>query len=362
MHQIKRIALAVAVLGMFILPTTTNAANPIDLGAADSFAVLGGSTVTSTGRTFILGDLGVSPGTAVTGFPPGGFTGVLHAGDPVAGQAHDDLATAYNVAVLQPADQSLPAVAELGGLALAAGVYAAPSSVAVGTTLTLDAQGDPNAVWVFQVGSTLTTGSASTMLLINEAQACNVFWLVGSSATLGTSSAFVGNILAQASITVTTGVRLDGRALALSGAVTLDTADLVRADCAATPEPTPAPSSIATPSPTPSLTPTSIPTPSPTPSPTPTPLPTPMPTPMPTPIPTPIPTPTQALVPEVLLDPSPELAVDPPVARAAPTPPPTDTDPPIHRGPSDAQVGVMLLGGFVVFAAVMLGEGRPRRH
>ena len=193
MIKIQRIALAAAVLGLLALPLTTYAvAASVNLGAAASFAVLGGSTVTNTGLTVVSGDLGVSPGTAVTGFGPGTLIGTLHVGDTIAGQAHDDLATAYTAAVAQPADVLIPAITELGGQTLDPGVYQAASSISVATTLTLDAQGDPNAIWVFQVGSTLTTASASTISLIGGAQSCNVFWLIGSSATLGTNSFFRG--------------------------------------------------------------------------------------------------------------------------------------------------------------------------
>jgi len=205
---------------------------PVGLGTADSFAVLAGSTVTNTGPSTINGDLGVSPGTAVTGFPPGTVNGTIHASDAVAIQAQADLTTAYDDAAGR-----IPAVAvsgDLGGSILTAGVYKSGSTLGLTGTLTLDAQGDPNAVFIFQVGSSLTTASGSRVALINGAQSCNVFWQIGSSATLGTSSVFRGNLLALTSITVNNGVTLDGRALARNGAVTLDNDTITAARCAAT--------------------------------------------------------------------------------------------------------------------------------
>jgi len=160
---------------------------PVGLGTADSFAVLAGSAVTNTGPSTVNGNLGVSPGTAVSGFPPG----TVHAADAVAAQAQSDLTIAYNDAAGRTPPASVSG--DLGGLMLTPGVYKSGSSLGLTGALTLDAQGNPNSVFVFQVGSTLTTASASHVNLINGAQACNVFWQVGSSATLGTSSVFTGN-------------------------------------------------------------------------------------------------------------------------------------------------------------------------
>jgi len=199
-----------------------DAASPIDLGAADSFAVLAGTTVTSAGVSTITGDLGVSPGTAVTGFGPGIGTvsGAIHANDSVAAQAHADLATAYAVAVARTPDR--PAVGALDGLKLGPGVHASGSTLTLAGTLTLDAGGDPGAVFILQAGSTLGTAAGSQVSLTGGAQACNVFWQVGSSATLGASSLLRGSILAHTSITVGAGVTIHGRALARDGAVTMD--------------------------------------------------------------------------------------------------------------------------------------------
>jgi hypothetical protein len=207
----------------------------VSLGTADSFAVLGGSTVTNTGPTVITGDLGVSPGTSVTGFPPGTVNGTQHIADAVAGQAQTDLTTAYNTAAAQAPTGTVSA--DLGGQTLTPGVYNSATSLGLTGALTLDAQGNANAVFIFQAGSTLTTASASSVNLVNGAQACNVFWQIGSSATLGTASTFRGSILALTSITATTGATVDGRLLARNGATTLDSNTVTRAQCAATPVP-----------------------------------------------------------------------------------------------------------------------------
>jgi uncharacterized repeat protein (TIGR01451 family) len=193
----------------------------VPLGTAASFAVLAGSTVTNTGATTLKGDLGLSPGTSVTGFPPGQVNGSTHVADTVAAAAQTDLTAAYNDAAARPVTATVPV--ELGGTTLTPGVYAsAAGTFGITGTLTLDAQGDPNAVFIFQAASTLITAAASNVTLINGAQASNVFWVVGSSATLGTNSTLQGSVIALASITVTTGTSIDGRALARNGAITLD--------------------------------------------------------------------------------------------------------------------------------------------
>jgi len=210
---------------------------PVGLGTADDFAVLAGSTVTNTGPSVISGDVGVSPGSAIVGFPPGiVVNGVFHAADAVAAQAQADLTTAYNDAAgRSPVTAVGP---ELGGLTLAPGVYGGGTLQVTGT-LTLDAQGDPDAVFIFQAASTLITASASDISLINGADVCNVFWQVGSSATLGTGSDFVGSILALTSITAQTGADVEGRLLARNGAVTLDTNTITAPECEDTPPTTP---------------------------------------------------------------------------------------------------------------------------
>jgi len=191
------------------------------LGTAGSFAVLGGSTVTNTGPTIVTGDLGVSPGTAITGFPPGSVIGTIHSADAVALQAQSDVTTAYNVLAGQACDTDLTSQ-DLGGMTLTPGVYCFSSSAQLTGVLTLDAQGDPAAVWVFQIGSTLTTASNASVAVINGGKRCNVFWQIGSSATLGTGTEFAGNILADQSITLTTGASMFGAALARNAAVTMD--------------------------------------------------------------------------------------------------------------------------------------------
>lgn len=192
------------------------------LGQAESFSVLAGSAVTNTGPTVLIGDLGVNPGTAVSGFPPGIISsGTLHVNDAVALGAQNDATAAYNTLAGEASDADLTGQ-DLGGMTLVSGVYTFSSSAQLTGTLTLDAQGDPAAVFVFQIGSTLTTASNAQVVIINGGTNCNVFWQVGSSATLGTATDFIGNILALTSITLTTGVNVSGRALARNGAVTLD--------------------------------------------------------------------------------------------------------------------------------------------
>jgi hypothetical protein len=201
------------------------------LGTAEAFTVLGGSAVTNTGPTTVVGNLGVSPGTAITGFPPGSVTGgVIHSADAVALQAQTDVTTAYNLLAGLACDDDLTGQ-DLGGMTLTPGVYCFSSSAQLTGTLTLDAGGDPDALFVFQIGSTLTTASSSSVLVINGAQPCNVYWQIGSSATLGTTTSFVGNILALTSISLTTGAQVIGRALARNGAVTMDTNHLEVGPC-----------------------------------------------------------------------------------------------------------------------------------
>ena len=252
------------------------------LGTAASFAVLGGSTVTNTGPTLVTGDLGVSPGSAIVGFfpstpgGPGTVVGTQHAADAVAAQAQADAATAYTALAGQACDFTHPLIADIGGQTLAPGVHCFPSSAAITGILTLDAGGDPNAVWVFNIESTLVTASASSVLIINGGNACNVFWRVGSSATLNTTTAFQGSILALANISVQTGATVSGRLLAQTEAVTLDTNQVsLPTNCSpSTPTPTPTNTPINTPTPTPTNTPTPTPTNTPINTPTPTPTPT----------------------------------------------------------------------------------------
>lgn len=193
------------------------------LASSQTFAVLGASTVTNTGLTLVTGDLGVSPGTAVTGFPPGTVTGgSIHAGDATATTAQADAHTAYAALVAEPCGTNLTGQTlgtSPGALTLSPGVYCFNSSAQLTGTLTLTGSG----VYVFQMGSTLTTASNSSVVLANGATGGNVFWQVGSSATLGTNTVFAGSLLALISDTVTTGTSVCGRVFALTGAVTQDT-------------------------------------------------------------------------------------------------------------------------------------------
>jgi ice-binding like protein len=194
----------------------------VALGAAETFAVLAASTVTNSGPTLVTGDLGVSPGTAVTGFGAGSGTvtgGAIHQGDPAAAAAQLSLTVAYNDAAARAISGAVPA--DIGGMIIPPGVWRAPVSLAITGNVTLDAQNNPNAVFIFQMASTLTASTNSTVTLINLANPCNVFWQVGSSATINATSIFNGNILAQASISVLTGTTVNGRLLARTGAVTL---------------------------------------------------------------------------------------------------------------------------------------------
>jgi hypothetical protein len=214
-----------ALLILFVLiAIPSSAVAQVSLGTAQNFGVLGGSTVTNTGPTVVTGEVGVSPGSAVTGFPPGVVVGgSIHSNDSVAMLAQNDLMIAYNAAAGLPCGTNLTGQ-DLGGMTLTSGVYCFASSAAITGTLTLNMQGNPNALFVFQIGSTLTTASGSIVQLINNAGVCptNVFWQVGSSATLGTTSSLQGDILALTSITLTTGSTTSGRTLARNGAVTLD--------------------------------------------------------------------------------------------------------------------------------------------
>jgi len=192
----------------------------VPLGTTSGFTILAGSTVTSTGGTAVTGDLGVSPGSAQTGFPPGTVSGTIHLADPAA-QAQVDLTAAYNDAAGRTT-APVTVSGDLTGLTLTPGLYKSTSSLAISGALTLNALGDANGVFIIQIASTLTTGPGSKVILSGGAKASNIIWQVGTSATLGTNSAFKGTILANASITVNTGAQVNGRLHARSGAVTLD--------------------------------------------------------------------------------------------------------------------------------------------
>jgi ice-binding like protein len=211
-----------SIFGSATVIVTGSGPPPATLGAAGTFSVLGGVTVTNTGvTTTITGNVGVSPGNAITGIPAGQPTaGSIHAGDAVAATAQGALTTAYNDLAGRACGTNLTSL-DLGGMTLSEGVYCFSSTAGLTGTLTLT--GNANSVFVFQIGSALTTASNATVNLIGGAVANNVYWQIGSSATLGTGTAFKGNIVALQSITLNTNASLSGRALARNGAVTLDT-------------------------------------------------------------------------------------------------------------------------------------------
>lgn len=229
--------LASLVVVAVVLATSTSAnaamVPTVPLGTTTSFSVVADETVTNANGTTMDRSIGLSPGTSVTGFPPGlvNAPGTIQIANGVADQAQLDLGVAYTNAAGRSVDETT--AADLGGRILQGGVYAGPSKGALGLTgpLVLDGAGSYDTVFIFQTDSTLITESSSTVSLINGAQACNVFWQVGSSATLGTDSTFVGNILAMTSITLTSRVTIDGRAMALEGAVTMDDDTFISSAC-----------------------------------------------------------------------------------------------------------------------------------
>lgn len=208
--------------------TAAAEANPagIDTGAASTYSVLASTSVTNTGSTFIEGELGVSPGTVVSGFPPGVIAangGLFHCADTSAANAQAATQAAYTDAKGRMPTARFPFIYDIGSSTFGPGVYQFPSSLGITGTVTLDGEGNPGSVFIFQAGSTLIGETYSKVVLVNGARAANVFWQVGTSATLKIGSIFVGTILAQDSITAQTNVSVKGRALALIGAVTLDT-------------------------------------------------------------------------------------------------------------------------------------------
>jgi hypothetical protein len=222
----------IALGAALVLPTVLSGAAQatVPLGTAGSFAVLSGAGITNTGATTITGDVGAFPTTSQSGFGTVTQNGANHQGDAVTQQAKTDLTTGYNTAAGATPFTTKPV--ELGGTTLLPGVYRSGTFGITGT-LTLDTQGDPNAVFIFQMGSTLTTASNSDVVVLGGGNACNVFWQVGSSATLGTGSHLIGSVLASSSITATTGATLVGRLLASTGAVTLDNNTITTPVCAA---------------------------------------------------------------------------------------------------------------------------------
>ncbi len=369
------VGLGAVALAVLLFAVGAGAATNPGLGVADPYAVLAYSTVTTIPPTVIVGDVGVAPGSAVTGGPT--VTGTIHSNDASAIAAQTAVGIAYTNLAGQsctPADHNLTGF-DLGGMTLTPGVYcfssSATLSIPAAPTLTLDALGDPNAVWIFQVGSTLTTASASTVRVINGGQACNVFWQVGSSATIRTTTTFVGNILALASIDLQTNATVSGRALALNGAVTMDANHVDFEACAAstaTASPTASPTASATVTPSPTATPGGQ-----TPTPTATPVGQ-----TPTPTATPVgqtPTPTATTATPVGHTPTPTAT---PVGHTpTPTATPVGQTPTPHitpcclprtGGPSsqgDQLASTLLLAGLVAIglgASALVLSARARRH
>ena len=208
---------------IIVIPVQTTVQAKVSLGSsASTMAVLAGSGVTNTGATIVTGDLGLSPGTSVGGFPPGILNGTQHINDASANQAKLDLTNAYNDAAGRTCTDIVTLSGNIGGLTLTPGLYKSTSSLAISSgNLTFDAKGDSTAVFIIQIASSFTTTSGRQVILAGKASASNIFWQVGSSATFGTTSVFKGTILAMQSITFDTGATLDGKALARTGAVVM---------------------------------------------------------------------------------------------------------------------------------------------
>jgi len=232
-YRCSALLTGVGLAALSIMPSTAFAQGT--LGTAASYAILAGSTITNTGATTISGDVGLSPGTSITGLPLGQPSpGTVHAADAPAAQAMADLGTMYGFLAGMTCTNNMTGV-DLGGQTLTPGVHCFTTSAGLTGVLTLDAQGDPGAEFVFQMGSTLTVATGSSVVMINGGQNQHVWWQVGSSATLGTGSSMLGSILASASITLNTNASVQGRVLAQSGAVSLDTNAIVGLNDAGTP-------------------------------------------------------------------------------------------------------------------------------
>ena len=205
-----------------VIPIQTEVAVTVPLGGTSGFAIVAGSAITSIGATSVTGDIGLSPGTSIGGFPPGVLVGTKHINDSIVNKAKLDLTIAYNNVAGRTSTEIVTLSGNIGGLTLTPGLYKSTSSLAISSgDLTFDAKGDTSAVFIIQIASTLTTTSARKVILSGGARASNIFWQVGSSATFGTTSVFKGTILAMQSITFNTGATLDGRGLARTGGITM---------------------------------------------------------------------------------------------------------------------------------------------
>jgi len=205
-----------------VIPVQVANQTTVSLAGSTGLAILAGSSITSTGATNITGDVGLSPGSSVGGFPPGILNGTQHINDVISNQAKLDLTAAYNDAAGRTSTDIVTLSGNIGGLTLTPGLYKSTSSLAISSgDLTFDAKGNAEAVFIIQIATTLTTTSGRKVILAGGAKASNIFWQVGSSATFGTTSSFKGTILAMQSITFNTGATLEGRGLARTGAVTM---------------------------------------------------------------------------------------------------------------------------------------------
>jgi hypothetical protein len=205
-----------------VIPIQNTAMSGVALGSTTSLAILAGSGITSTGATVVTGDMGLSPGSSIIGFPPGILNGTPHINDEISNQAKVDLTAAYNDLAGRTSTDIVTLSGNIGGLTLTPGLYKSTSSLAISSgDLTFDAKGNANAVFIIQMASTLTTTSGRQVILSGGASASNIFWQVGTSATFGTTSVFKGTVIAMQSITFNTGATLDGKAFAREGAVTM---------------------------------------------------------------------------------------------------------------------------------------------
>ncbi len=205
-----------------VIPVQTTVHVPVPLAASANWAILAGSAITSTGATVITGDIGLSPGSSIGGFPPGVLNGTQHINDATANQAKVDLTAAYNNAAGRTSTDIVTLSGNIGGLTLTPGLYKSTSSLAISSgDLTFDAKGNSTAVFIIQIASSLTTTSGRQVILSGGALASNIYWQVGSSATFGTTSVFKGTVMAMQSITFNTGATLDGKAMARTGAITM---------------------------------------------------------------------------------------------------------------------------------------------